>query len=501
MKDLRQDKRYALAITMLQFKLANSLDSIASVLIRWMRKMRHEASQELDAYTLTKKNETDRLVEIFYNVLLASMVTGNHAERLDAIEKNFPEDKEGTITQCEQYLAHSGNNYLPFMVKLYQNKRYVLFQLLEQLTLCSASQDKSLGQAASFIIKHRQSKQKMIPIVANDFDQLSWLSDKWFNFVTNNKQHDEIMVVNKKLFEMAVFNALADEIHCTDMFLEGANHYDDPNKQLITWEEFYASVDNYCGLIQQPSNPSEFIKSLQDQHFEAAIQTDSGFLANEYLSIENGEPVLKRTVTKKEDKAITAFVDEVSTRLPLSNIVDVYRDIEEWLSISKFFKPLSGYDSKIKDYGMRFVATTFSYGCNVGPVQTERCLQQYSRKQIAWVFNHHVTDYRLSKATEKLINIYNQFELPKSWGTGDSSSVDGTYWNMYTNNLLAEYHIRYGRYGGIGYYHVSDQYIALFSNFIPCGVYEATYIFDGVIDNESLFSLKQSMGTRALKVR
>ena len=51
--------------------------------------------------------------------------------------------------------------------------------------------------------------------------------------------------------------------------------------------------------------------------------------------------------------------------------------------------------------------------------------------------------------------------------------------------MLAEHHIRYGQYGGIGYYHVSDQYIALFSNFIPCGVYEATYIFDGIIENES----------------
>lgn len=67
------------------------------------------------------------------------MVTGTHSERFDAIEKNFPEDKEGTIIQCEQYLAHSGNNYLPFIVKLYQNKRYVLFQLLEQLKLRSAS--------------------------------------------------------------------------------------------------------------------------------------------------------------------------------------------------------------------------------------------------------------------------------------------------------------------------------------------------------------------------
>ena len=40
-------------------------------------------------------------------------------------------------------------------------------------------------------------------------------------------------------------------------------------------------------------------------------------------------------------------------------------------------------------------------------------------------------------------------------------------------------------YGGIGYYLVSDQYIALFSRFIPCGVREAMYLIDSIIDNES----------------
>jgi len=56
---------------------------------------------------------------------------------------------------------------------------------------------------------------------------------------------------------------------------------------------------------------------------------------------------------------------------------------------------------------------------------------------------------------------------------------------MYQQNLMAEYHIRYGNYGGLGYYHVSDLYIALYSNFIPCGVYEGNYIFDALIANES----------------
>lgn len=45
--------------------------------------------------------------------------------------------------------------------------------------------------------------------------------------------------------------------------------------------------------------------------------------------------------------------------------------------------------------------------------------------------------------------------------------------------------IRYGGYGGIAYYHVSDNYIALFSHFIPCGVWEAVYILDGLTKNKS----------------
>jgi len=84
-----------------------------------------------------------------------------------------------------------------------------------------------------------------------------------------------------------------------------------------------------------------------------------------------------------------------------------------------------------------------------------------------------------------VINAYHKFALPLRWGTGKSASVDGTQWDLYEQNLLAERHIRYGGYGGIGYYHVSDTYIALFSNFIPCGVWEAIYLLDGLLKNLS----------------
>jgi len=84
-----------------------------------------------------------------------------------------------------------------------------------------------------------------------------------------------------------------------------------------------------------------------------------------------------------------------------------------------------------------------------------------------------------------VINGYNRLVLPKSWGSGKHASADGTKWDLYERNLLSEYHIRYGGFGGIGYYHLSDLYIALFNHFIPCGAYEGVYILDPFYQNQS----------------
>lgn len=83
-----------------------------------------------------------------------------------------------------------------------------------------------------------------------------------------------------------------------------------------------------------------------------------------------------------------------------------------------------------------------------------------------------------------LVNGYSRFQLPKYWGS-KRASADGTKWDLYEQNLLSENHVRYGGYGGIGYYHVSDTYIALLSRFIPCGVWEAVYVLDGLLENQS----------------
>src|SRR5690349_1611037 len=90
----------------------------------------------------------------------------------------------------------------------------------------------------------------------------------------------------------------------------------------------------------------------------------------------------------------------------------------------------------------------------------------------------HFSAENLDRAAYDQLIIYSGLELPTWWGTGRVAIADGTKYEVPEHSLLAERSIRYGGVGGIAYHHITDTYIALFSRFIACSMWEAIYILD-----------------------
>ncbi|KUJ68136.1 hypothetical protein ACZ90_21420 [Streptomyces albus subsp. albus] len=91
----------------------------------------------------------------------------------------------------------------------------------------------------------------------------------------------------------------------------------------------------------------------------------------------------------------------------------------------------------------------------------------------------------LNEAVADQVNAHARLDISQAWGDGTAVAADGTHMDTYLDNLLSETSVRYGKPGGIAYHHVSDTYIALFTHFIPCGVWEAVYIIEGLPKNTS----------------
>lgn len=493
MMQLRPVKRYFLAVVLIVFKKSKAIDDLASILIRWIRKLHTDGQESLNQYRLKHTTEVEGLVKLLHNLLshLKSTESLTEVDKLAALENCVSQGIEEAILQCENYMAHSNGNYYSFMLRPYKYKRSTFFKLINHLEVKSSSQDLSIEEALNFIQLHSGSHKEWLDIQyhnpAGEVSSLdlSWLSERWFKAVTGKNKGSQVSTLHRHYFELAVLSALTEELNCGDVYVQGADHYDDPNKSLISWEQFHQELDNYARLHQLPTEADLFVDGMQSELRTTAQKVDDSYTKNEYLSIKNNEPVVKKSPTRDKPKDLKKMTQMLTDRMPQISIIEAITDVEKWLNLSLHFKPHSGYQAKLEQYGLRFISTSFAYGCNVGPTQAERSLKVFSRKQIAWLFNHHITEEKLDKASEVVTNLYNKFALPKKWGTGSSISVDATYVNMYQKNLVAEYHIRYGGYGGLAYYHVSDMYISTFGNFISCGVHESSYLFDGIIANTS----------------
>ncbi|MDQ2745743.1 MAG: transposase [Acidobacteriota bacterium] len=165
--------------------------------------------------------------------------------------------------------------------------------------------------------------------------------------------------------------------------------------------------------------------------------------------------------------------DAILGRMPERNLLDILSAVQFHTGWMRHFGPLSGSDPKLTRPTERYLLTLFTYGCNLGPAQAARHMRGLvSARMLSFVNHRHVNAKKLNAALVDLLDDYHRFKLPKFWGDGTHAAAAGTKYDLSEQNLMAEYHIRYGGYSGIAYHHVSDLYVALFSHFISCGTWE-----------------------------
>lgn len=489
MKEIEPYKRYTLTLSLIYTQLANILDDLGEMFIKRMMRVHRKGKVALDDYRKKNSQITDDLIEKLRDVLVAYNTEGSEKDKFSAIQSVIDSDSENLLEKCETHVSNSGNNYYSFLWKYYKSHRVVLFEIIDKIDLNSTNQNTSLEQDIKVLIYHRNKKLDWISTSNKEnkksFD-LSWIPNSWWKLIAGNIKRDEYPEqINRRYFEICIFTQIMWGLKSGDLYIKGSDKYSDYREQLISWEEYNKTIEIYGKQVNLSVEKTEFTQNLKQWLGDEIQNTNNTFNKNEFVKIINGEPVISR-LKKIEYSEYKKKIDLlISEKLNKVNIIDIITDTEYWIKWTKHFGLMSGHKSKVDDPIERYLLAAFCYGCNLGPTQTIRSIEKLSRKNISWINQHHVSEEGINKAINHIINAYNHFSLPQFWGTGKRASADGTKWDLYEKNLLSEYHIRYGGYGGIGYYHVSDKYIALFSHFIPCGVWEGVHILDLLQNQDS----------------
>jgi hypothetical protein len=481
MREMLPRKRYTLAAALLLVQSAQALDDLAEMLIKRMLAIHQKGKEALQQYHLEHQARTDALVTTLRDLVVAYRKEGSTEERFTAIEGVLGEQSEEVLKQCEEHLAYASNTYQQFLWSYYKSHRATLFRLLSVVTFRATTQDTSMEAALRFLRAAEASRGDWLVTAVVEHEgtpqaqriellDLSWVPDPWWKLLTGKASRVRCPDrVQRRHFEVCVFSQLMWDLKSGDLYVEGGDHYADYRDQLISWSRYQQEIAEYGKLLELPTDGKAFVAHVRAWLEERARLTDASF-PNEDVRIEKGEPIMRPLEKKPIPEGLAELEVLLAERLAPVTPLEILMHTQNWLNWTRFFGPISGYDSKLEHAVARYLTAVFCFGCNLGPSQTARSLDGVDRRDVTWVNQRHITLENLDEAVRLVIHAYHRFDLPRFWGTGKHASADGTKWEMYEQNLLAEYHMRYGGYGGIGYYHVSDNYIARFSHFIPCGV-------------------------------
>jgi len=477
MGEVMENKRHALAAALLDRQLRRAFDDGGDMVIRVVQKMHNTAKELLEAKRVVYLQQATELVTTLREVALAYSQNAPAEERLNAIGAGLGADPEKVVKRCDEHSALVGGDHLRFLPDAFRHPRTALLLLLEKLEIASTTSDKRLENAISFIVAHkarptgalavaRQERAKDGSLQHVPILDLSFVPDRWWRLVTGLKNRDVVPThVDHRLLELCVITEVANELKSCDLCLPRGDKFRDYRNQLVSPEQYEREVPIYSERMGIAVTGPEFVANLQRELEEMAQKADAGFPDNKHLRIENGEPVLTAAGARPDPAGLREFESLLKRHMEPVEILDALVDTEHWLNWTRFFGPLSGLDTKLKNARVRYLLTTFCFGSAMGPAQTARCVVGANRFQLAFINQRHVTEANLNDAITLVINAYVQFPLQRLWGLGRSASADGMKWDLYPQNLVAEYHIRYGGYGGIGYYLLSDCYIALVSRF------------------------------------
>ena len=403
---------------------------------------------------------------------------------------------EALSVSHEAVAAHHGNNYLPLCEQFYKSHRPTLFSLVESVELEATSSERSVLDALEFIqavrgagriaewieesiVVERDGKQVELSVDIDRFAGPLWKR-------TLRDRHRPGMLARRHL-EVCVFSHLASELRSGDIAVVGSDSYANLHTQLMSWEECEGKAEEFCAQAGIPSDPKALIAHYRALLTKTAAGVDKGYPANTDLRLEGGKPVLARRKGSERRPAAIALEAAVLDRLPERSLLDILARSAHLTRWHHRFGPASGSDPKIKPEERlgRYVVTAFAYGGNLGPTEVARHMRGISAHEIYTAGNKHADPDKIYKASADVVNAFSRLDVASVWGDGSVAATDGSQIDTWEDNLRAESHVRYGGFGALAFRLVSDNYIALFSHFIPCGVWEAVYLLDSLLSNVS----------------
>ncbi|NER24786.1 MAG: Tn3 family transposase [Symploca sp. SIO1C2] len=229
-----------------------------------------------------------------------------------------------------------------------------------------------------------------------------------------------------------------------------------------------------------------FISNLQQQMTDGLSQLDQGMPKNNPVKIltkNNGWIRVSPFAALPESNNLSRLKTEIEQRWSMTSLLDMLKETDLRVNFTQHFKSVSSRENlDPKVLQKRLLICLYGLGTNTGIKRLSLGDLGEKYQDLLYVRRKFIHKSQLRNAIAEIINATFNARLPQIWGEGTTTCAsDSKKFGAWDQNLMTEWHIRYGGRGVMIYWHVEKNSACIYSQLKTCSSSEVAAMIEGLL--------------------
>lgn len=308
------------------------------------------------------------------------------------------------------------------------------------------------------------------------------VSSSWMPLVV--EQEGNPPKINRITYEICVLKALREQLRCREIWVVGSRRYRDPEEDLP--QDFEDRRAAYYEDLGIPLDAKAFTASLREELTQHLRALDRQMPANPKVKILATKGTHRISISPSEPQSepenLMTLKREIVQRWSGTSLLDVLKETDLRVNFTQFLR--SGTERTHMDrttLQRRLLLCLFGMGTNTG-IRSMVFQPEDDYKELLYIRRRFISNDSLRQAIARVVNATLAVRLPQIWGEATTACAsDSKQFGAWDQNLLTEWHLRYGGRGVMVYWHVEKNSACIYSQLKRVSSSEVAAMIQGVL--------------------
>ncbi len=478
--------RYTLLAAFCWHKAQEITDNCIELLLQLVHRIETRAKKRVTEDVVTKVEQTEHHDRILYNIALAALSEPEGLVR----EVIYPVVGEEQLATLVETLSQDSTPFRQRLVKRIRSSyghhyRRMMPSVLKVLEFNSDHPPiQPIMTALKLLHDYADSPRESF---ASECDvPLEGVINKTWQEVICRETSDGEQNIDRIGYEIAVFRTLREKLRCKEIWVTGALRYRNPNEDLP--QDFEEQREEYYEQLKQPLDVEEFIAKIHTDMNQGLQQLNQGLPQNSKVKIldkRGGWIQLTPLAPQTEPIHLVKLKEEINRKWALTPLLDTLKETELRLNFTRHFQSAASRENlSPKVLKKRILLCLYALGTNLGIKRVSHGDPDAGYSELHYIRRKFLTKTALRNAIRDIVNATFELRLPHIWGEATTACAsDSKQFGAWDQNLMTEWHARYGGAGVLVYWHVEKKSVCIYSQLKRCSSSEVAAMIQGVLQH------------------